>query len=61
MRLTPLELFHHDGSSRDGHIVSGVLLRVSWCDDWHEVVPVTGGYLGGKLKKLINKKTLAVQ
>ncbi len=50
MRLTLLELFHHDGPSRGGHIVSGVLLRVSWGDDWHEVVPVTGGYLERKKK-----------
>lgn len=45
MRLTLFELIHHDVAGRHRHIVGRVLLRISWCDDGHEVVPVTRGHL----------------
>lgn len=45
MQLTLFELFDHDIPGGHGHIVGRVLLRISWCDYGHEVVPVTRGYL----------------
>lgn len=53
MQLTLFELFDHDIPGGHGHIVGRVLLRISWCDYGHEVVPVTRGYLQ-KLKRTID-------
>lgn len=50
-RLTLFKLFHHDVAGGHGHVVRGVLLRISWGDDGHEVVPVARGHLQGIIKK----------
>jgi hypothetical protein len=55
---TLFELVHHDGTRRGRDVVGRVLLGVGWCDDGHQVVPVTGGHLEQQLGHSEPIKTL---
>ena len=53
---TTAELLQHHLTSGVGHVECGVLLRIGWSDDWHQVIPVRRVYLGEQHKTEIQRQ-----